>query len=385
MSALHRRAALAYWEPSAAPATTGSCSCHGSDVPNSSDLTVRLTCQHCHGYTSDQFPLASRDSVDVQRGPHGYYSATTRKCESCHTLHDAPEAGLLPASSVVDTCWVCHDGTGGYGVYGTIKARGAGDPATDLSLGSHRIQATAVVPGGDAESGGSSTRVFSGPADTLICSDCHSVHGQNLVAGFMGERRRTRSYERQDRPTAKLLRRLPRTLPSSVTTLVAEYGSDWCASCHEGRVSGMTALNHPVDSLATTTSPFFFRRLAGGRTLAYGGSLTPPQTSRHTRSDRYDFGLGNYDFLMTFPRNVGQGSHAPICQQCHEDARKVGSLSADGLSAIASPTVLAAADGMSAGDNPRFQNFPHETQNNYLLVESNDDLCLNCHPSQQLP
>jgi hypothetical protein len=42
-----------------------------------------------------------------------------------------------------------------------------------------------------------------------------------------------------------------------------------------------------------------------------------------------------------------------------------------------------AADG--AYDNPRFQNFPHETTNSRMLVEEYDDLCLNCHPMSQLP
>ncbi len=34
------------------------------------------------------------------------------------------------------------------------------------------------------------------------------------------------------------------------------------------------------------------------------------------------------------------------------------------------------------GGNPRFQNFPHETQNAHFLVETNDDLCLNCHTAE---
>ena len=35
--------------------------------------------------------------------------------------------------------------------------------------------------------------------------------------------------------------------------------------------------------------------------------------------------------------------------------------------------------------NPTFQNFPHETENPNMLVETNDDLCLNCHPATALP
>jgi predicted CXXCH cytochrome family protein len=40
---------------------------------------------------------------------------------------------------------------------------------------------------------------------------------------------------------------------------------------------------------------------------------------------------------------------------------------------------------VSVTDNPRFQNFPHETENPQLLVETDDDLCLNCHTPANLP
>lgn len=169
--------AFGYYESEDGPTAWAQCSCHNAAVPNPADPAVRVTCQHCHGYTTDGFPLQARDSADVYQGPHGNFTTASNKCASCHTLHDAPAASLLPADSIVDTCWSCHDGTGGFGVYGTIKARGLGDPATDTSFGSHRIQVTAEVPGGDADSGGTETRTFLGPGGLLICTDCHSVHG----------------------------------------------------------------------------------------------------------------------------------------------------------------------------------------------------------------
>jgi hypothetical protein len=93
---------------------------------------------------------------------------------------------------------------------------------------------------------------------------------------------------------------------------------------------------------------------------------------------------------MPYPRTEDQSGHAPICQQCHEDSRSIGTLeelspgvyggdAADAIIAINS------ADGFVSSDNPRFQNFPHETLNNRMLVENDDDLCLNCHPMSQLP
>jgi hypothetical protein len=45
---------------------------------------------------------------------------------------------------------------------------------------------------------------------------------------------------------------------------------------------------------------------------------------------------------------------------------------------------VTAADGRVSTDNPRFQNFPHETTGYRMLVEATttayyDDLCINCH------
>jgi hypothetical protein len=36
-------------------------------------------------------------------------------------------------------------------------------------------------------------------------------------------------------------------------------------------------------------------------------------------------------------------------------------------------------------DTPRFQTFPHEGVNANFLVETDDNLCLNCHPVSGLP
>lgn len=367
------------------PSTYGSCTCHDVVTLGPTDPLVRLSCQHCHGYTTTRFPLGQPDPVpiDVMRGPHGYYSATTSKCDSCHTVHDAEAALLLPEPTVVEMCLSCHDGTGGFGVYGAIKAQTGRDPATDTSLGSHRVEATSTIPGGDATTGGSMTGSFSGPGGVLSCSDCHSVHGSDLVTAFLGERKRTRTYERPGYPTAKLLRRQPTGAPAPVN----EYGSDWCLGCHAGRVSGGTPHNHPVESATTwptEATRFIYRRVAGGRILAFGDTAeVPPQSSRHRGTATY-WGIGNGDFLMADPRKAEQGTHKPICQQCHEDTRDVGDLNAAGNPAVV-PPVLASADGLLATDNPRFQNFPHETQNDYLVIETEDDLCINCHAPSNLP
>jgi hypothetical protein len=125
---------------------------------------------------------------------------------------------------------------------------------------------------------------------------------------------------------------------------------------------------------------------------------TPPTVDEssqlHHLSGRMNL-AGNRGFLMPWPRTLQQDGHLPICQQCHEDSREVGDLAADG-SGTAAPFTGAYGDGLewddvsktwvdAVGANPLFQNFPHETLNSRMLVEENDDLCLNCHPMAQLP
>lgn len=359
--------ALAYYEPTSGALGGGpsNCGCHSSSWPVGTP-----SCQHCHGYIGDNsFPLGERNGADVLQGPHGNYTNSTNKCESCHAVHDADAPQLLPAATVVGTCFTCHDGTGGFGVYGTIKARTGLDPKTDLTLGSHRIDVTNLIPGGDAATGGGSTRTFDSASGFLGCGDCHSVHASGVVTAYQSDRKRTRTYEVPDRPTTKLLRQQP----TGAATPVAEYGSDWCLGCHSGRVSGMALKNHPVDSLATTTTPFVVRSVAGGRTLGIS-----TVGFRHIDPTKSATGNGHGDFLMAEPRTAEQGAHAPICQQCHEDSRNVGDLNASGV-----PVVVALnreyADGLSATGNPRFQSFPHETENDFLVIEEYDDLCMNCH------
>jgi predicted CXXCH cytochrome family protein len=355
------------------------------DEPNNAPEHHTEYCATCHrGLTGGSTDCASggchamHGSPDVTsgKGPHGLYATTSDRCSTCHTLHDAGGSKLLARATVSGSCFTCHDGTGGKGVYGAIKARTGIEPA-----GAHRIDTSTVVPGGNATTGGDGTMPFKGPGSTLTCDDCHSPHDSNTVAPFKVERWRNTysniyiaimpglNYR------GALTNRLLRKNPGGSATSVAEYGADWCAACHQGRMSGGTVINHPVDRVGgSVTSVFTYSNVA----LLSSDSLTSVTTTGTMAGT-------NRGYLMPFPRTAQQGDHAPICQQCHEDARDVGTLSADGASADAASFVITTPDGSTASDNPRFQNFPHETTLDKLLVETDDDLCLNCHPPAALP
>jgi hypothetical protein len=308
-------------------------------------------------------------------GPHGGYTATTSKCAACHSVHDAPGDGvlLLPASTIKASCEFCHDGTAGMGVYGAIEARGG------TVLGGHSIDATNVVPGGDAGTGGSSVGSFGGESGYLSCDDCHSAHDARTVDAFSGERVRFHASDRSwltSWASSKLLKRLPTGAEDETDV----YGSDWCAGCHAGRSSGGAVHNHPVDSRASTATPFSYDHVAivtadDSLETTYGtlGLLGFPPGIWHNRG-----------FVMPDPRTDEQAGHAPICQQCHEDSRVVGE-----PGAVVPAEVYRYGDGRTSGDagtdNPLFQNFPHETENRFMLVETDDNLCLNCHSVSSLP
>ena len=328
-----------------------------------STSTPVTDCTFCHG--------VDQATAETSRtGPHGGYSTTTNKCSVCHMVHNAP-AGvlLLPAATVKGTCEMCHDGTGGAGVYGVVAAR-LGPGAVKSA---HSIDVTSAVPGGDAATGATSTAFFGGLTGALTCSDCHSPHAANVVAPFTGDR--ARSTTDTVITTSRLLRRMPTT----ATQTVDFYGSDWCGACHKGRLAGSgTYGNHPVDSLASsaTSDPFVYERVARERGV-------------NTSSTEFGtLGRNNFGFVMPdnysadHTRTPEQRGHYPICQQCHEDGRRVGNVLPRLIdtSEIFSVTATRSV-GATVGDNPEFQTFPHESDNEYLLVEPAgvDSLCLNCH------
>lgn len=159
--------------------------------------------------------------------------------------------------------------------------------------------------------------------------------------------------------------------------------------------------NHPVESIGTVAEPYTYENVAvldsddetSDTVIGQMGGVTGAQE----HGGFYTVSGRNRGFLMPYPRTTGiggQDGHYPMCQQCHEDSRDAGTLVGDGSTADAAGFSVPYGDSVgwsgsawvtTTADNPRFQNFPHETQNAYMLVETADNLCLNCHPAAQLP
>lgn len=307
-----------------------------------------FTCNQCHATDS-----VSGTEDWEGKGPHGYYAETTQKCEVCHTVHAAPGDSilLLTGPTVSASCLNCHDGTGGVGPYHAIEARGGSVVA------SHTVETTTVVPGGSTEL-----------SDVLSCSSCHSVHRTGTVAPFY--RDSGYAFASQQLTLSDCL------LRSDVNTdtpgAFPVYGAQWCASCHDERHSQAASVNnHPVE----TSFSFGY-----GEVTSTPGAEGPARDREQPALGGYILGMGqtNGGYVMSpvdaSPDGRVEARRAPLCMQCHEDARNVES----------TYTADYTGDDPSA-DNPLFLSFPHQGTNPSFLVETDDDLCLNCHAVTLLP
>jgi len=324
-------------------------------------------CPQCHGLDEGETTLTIQ-TLRPRRGPHGGYTTGTQNCQTCHTIHDAPLGSimLLPAPSIRDTCLTCHDGTGGKGVYGTLAARGI------EATSGHRIEWTNVIPGGSS-TGGSAVKTFLGGGGLLTCSDCHSPHGADTVQPFTGDRIRVsapQAFPTTHPAAAVKTDRLLKRRPTTATQSVNVYGTNWCGACHIGRLSGAhPATSHPV---ATDAANVHYDRVV---------RVSAPNTTSVVWGT---LGASNRGYVMPTSTASPPGRQFPICQQCHEDPRSVGNDPArrqqiSTLGGFNEEFRITAADGTVATDNPRFQMFPHESAVPRLLMETGDNLCLNCH------
>lgn len=304
-------------------------------------------CDQCHA-------TAGEGTAWDGSGPHKGYSTTTSKCVVCHWVHASASPLLLRDPTVSQTCMTCHDGTAsGIGPYDSIEAHGG------LVAAEHTVEAATTIPGGSGP--------FSG---TLNCGDCHSPHGTNTVQPFLRDGGYAFSW--QEYVTSDCL--LRNDVNGAALGAYTVYGAQWCASCHDQRHSDAAeVMNHPVN----TAYDWGYGNVI---TTVTGTSLRSPN---YSVSPNLAIGMGwtNAGYIMAPVAEAGDGHirledrRDPMCQQCHEDARNVEAIfDADVYSPNTAPYV-----------NPAFLTFPHQTTNQFMLAESYDDLCLNCHALASLP
>jgi predicted CXXCH cytochrome family protein len=363
--------AWAYWESAGA-----------TYAPEGKTGWTVNTCNNCHGFTTGN-----------ANGPHGGFSDLTDSCRACHNVHNAASARkLLPNTTEIGICMTCHDfsmstsGAGGGGVYGAIRAKGG------LTLARHAIEGygntmtagisvTTITPqtfGGVLETDWATTNTIPGGNGALMaqnasgntnlsCKHCHTPHGNTFMAKFTGERIRSQITSiSSNRLLLDNLMGSEAITPHQYTV----YGSYWCAACHKNRHStnASSVINHPVDyinGVSATNYAFNQAGMADAGAASWWAMIpagaiiaTQHQAGWSRPATNTVIGSANY--------------WAPSCLQCHYNSR-----------VVEQPYAIMSTIAVSG--NPQFGTFPHETQVRRLLVETGDDLCLNCHPTGVLP
>lgn len=215
-----------------------------------------------------------------------------------------------------------------------------------------------------------------------------------MVKPYLGESQLKVESEGQpeNRKKIYLTTRLLRNRPNVVGQYVYEYGSKWCLACHDGRNDSFTmVLNHPVDEDSAgynllNTLPEINFVFQEGKVAAIEdikqkkyvliqdgltGNSEEVHINKEPRSNSW-FAMVSEDAVSSTERpdgNVDFKAGGPVCQQCHGNPRDV-------------ETAFSVINGSK---NPFRMSFPHVSGNQNLLVESNDDLCTNCHGRVNLP
>ena len=176
---------------------------------------------------SDQRGAADGLWTDAEGSPHDGYDTDTNKCEVCHSPHQAGNGttsykllyGTTSATTDQAACEYCH-------VQGVLTIAQVYRNAAPL--GGHDL-ASEDVPDSIA---------FGATTAALKCSDCHSVHGANTLAG------------------AYILKANPSWNGVASGGVGAATQTEFCAKCHD--------MNH--DTVVNDDSHFMGSRTAAGST-----------------------------------------------------------------------------------------------------------------------
>lgn len=354
-------------------------------------------------------------------GPHGNYSNSTSLCSTCHTVHNSPSSKSLlrvDVDTATELCQYCHDltqskyapyafyddGATEPQVYAAHRVKGIKLPndytnaAGEMVLGGLDY-GSFIIPGGSAIDGGIGYFVGQNQGrmtGTLLgCFSCHAVHAISgtMVKPYLGESQLKVAIGEPQTNQDKiyLTNRLLRNRPNPVGDYVYDYGSKWCLTCHTGRISNLTMVNHPVNEAAEgydllnalPEQNFIFQEGKAAAiedverkkyVLIEDGLLSNSEKVHINTDPRSNswFAMVSEDAISSTERpdgNVDFKPGGPACQQCHGNPRDVE----------------LAFSVVTGSRNPFRMSFPHVSGNQNLLIELDDDLCTNCHGRVNLP
>jgi nitrate reductase cytochrome c-type subunit len=232
--------------------------------------------------------------------PHEDYQTTMNKCEACHSPHRAGSSGTsfkllygtTSTSGAGAVCQVCH----------VSQTYALADVYTNAGTvrGGHDI---AAMTGGVPDSSWATTNA------TLSCSDCHSVHGADIVTG------------------SKILRSLP-TWNNAASAIHATDMTTFCTSCHNlnggtnAVVNGISHYMGVADDAASTRGTVALSSLAStecgnchAAPAGTSGSHTGEVKWPHDSVSIVGLGTGHSTAQV-----ISQDSMDDHCLKCHGDA-----------------------------------------------------------------
>ena len=327
-------------------------------------------CDPCHyadSHTDPSWgPAVNGNDEFYKYGPHGYYFNTTNRCVYCHTMHEAEAIvqfqpsvaqtytsfgttarGSAAVDTISELCFACHDNTGKGGVYSQLASLGYAVGAE------HSVELTSPVPGSNL------------PDMHLSCTDCHTPHNRSDIPGqwlSFSPRKKGAIIGGDEEETNRMLRDDVGGKPKRTYT---NYGGGWCAGCHDRRHSAAPSVNnHPTVENTYTA----YTGAANGFNEPELGIFIFDSQSPNT-----------YEVAQGWAGRISPRPSAPRCQQCHENTMDVeGDYEGNQEGYYSNGTRR--INGVVVGDS-----FPHQTTGAKLLVETGDDLCLNCHSTSSLP
>ncbi|QOY36244.1 cytochrome c3 family protein [Anaerobacillus isosaccharinicus] len=267
-------------------------------------------------------PVVEGSSNRDYENPHSEYTNNTNVCSLCHSTHRAKAEKLLVATTVRDTCYMCHDGRGSkYDVkngktdyqiseFESIKIDSLGggfNPAAGFTS-SHSIEEMNAPKGGAGES------IF------LTCTSCHNPHGSdnyriinNVINGKEGivvKGSITRSFFTN------------REIPSYESGI-----SNMCSACHndyqytnsQPEVIDKTQHRHPINVGLDSKGEIRFTTLPTEG--APSGAYPNPNTSTLAGGGTLFSGANNYYYIITasnITTNIIDGEKVEELQESHQ-------------------------------------------------------------------
>lgn len=247
--------------------------------------------------------------------PHAEYTNNTNVCRICHSPHLGQAEKLIVATTIRDSCYMCHDGRGSK--YDVKNGK------TDLEISASESIKVDSISGGfnplagftsshlieemNAPSGGSGESVF------LTCTSCHNPHGSDnyrlIPFSVNGKDIRVKGRVIES-PFAK---REVATYDSGISEMCSTCHNDYNFKNAEEGVYDKTKHRHPIGVGLDSGEELLFTTLP--TEAAPSGAYPLPETVVTTDGS---LGTGTYYYIVTTSNITVNDLLEEVSQESHQ-------------------------------------------------------------------